>query len=96
MPNWTGPYLLHEILSKGTYRLSKPNSPFKLQAQKYNMTHFKISLLQLNVPFILTPAPYFSTTVQVDVGIEDEEQQATMLQSNIQGLLNAMSYIQVP
>ena len=24
-PNWTGPYLIHEVLSKGTYRLSKPN-----------------------------------------------------------------------
>ena len=41
-PNGTGHYLIHEILSKGTYRLSKPNSPYKLQAQKYNMTHLKI------------------------------------------------------
>ena len=30
-PNWTGPYLIHEVLSKGTYRLSKPNSPFQVQ-----------------------------------------------------------------
>ena len=40
-PNWTGPYI-HEVLSKGTYRLSKPNPPFKVQARKYNMTRLKI------------------------------------------------------
>ena len=41
-PNWTGPYLIHEVLSKGTYRLSKPNPPFQVLAQKYNMTRLKI------------------------------------------------------
>ena len=41
-PNWTCPYLIHEVLSKGTYRLSKPNSPFQVLAQKYNMTRLKI------------------------------------------------------
>eukprot|EP00731_Ephydatia_muelleri_P022317 Em0014g908a len=41
-PNWTGPYLIHEVLSKGTYRLSHPNPPFKVLAQKYNMTRLKI------------------------------------------------------
>ncbi|KAL5517173.1 hypothetical protein EMCRGX_G002666 [Ephydatia muelleri] len=40
--NWTGPYLIHEVLSKGTYRLSKPNPPFQVLAQKYNMTRLKI------------------------------------------------------
>ncbi|KAL5505415.1 hypothetical protein EMCRGX_G006842 [Ephydatia muelleri] len=65
-PNWTGPYLIHEVLSKGTYRLSKPNPPFQVLAQKYNMTRLKI----------------FYQKVQVDVGVEDEEQQA----SNVQGV----------
>ena len=41
-PNWIGPYLIHEVLSKGTYRLSKPNPPFQVLAQKYNMTRLKI------------------------------------------------------
>eukprot|EP00731_Ephydatia_muelleri_P027168 Em0019g41a len=66
-PNWTGPYLIHEVLSKGTYRLSKPNSPFQVLAQKYNMTRLKI----------------FYQKVQVDVGVEDEEQQT----SNVQAVL---------
>ncbi|KAL5477394.1 hypothetical protein EMCRGX_G024189 [Ephydatia muelleri] len=42
-PNWTGPYLIHEVLSKGTYRLSKPNPPFQVLAQKYNITRLKIT-----------------------------------------------------
>eukprot|EP00731_Ephydatia_muelleri_P010481 Em0005g1067a len=66
-PNWTGPFLIHEVLSKGTYRLSKPNSPFQVLAQKYNMTRLKI----------------FYQKVQVDVGVEDEEQQT----SNVQAVL---------
>ena len=41
-PNWTGPFLIHEVLPKGTYRLSYPNPPFKVLAQKYNMTRLKI------------------------------------------------------
>ena len=42
--NWTCPYLIHEVLSKGTYNLSKPNPLFKVQARKYNMTRLKIFL----------------------------------------------------
>eukprot|EP00731_Ephydatia_muelleri_P005433 Em0002g1609a len=66
-PNWTGPYLIHEVLSKGTYRLSKPNPPFQVLAQKYNMTRLKI----------------FYQKVQVDVGVEDEEQQASNVQDQV-------------
>ena len=35
-------HLIHEVLSNGTYRLSKPNLPFQVLAQKYNMTRLKI------------------------------------------------------
>ncbi|KAL5500398.1 hypothetical protein EMCRGX_G011953 [Ephydatia muelleri] len=66
-PNWTGPYLIHEVLSKGTYRLSKPNPPFQVLAQKYNMTHLKIIYQK----------------VQVDVGVEDEEQQTSNVQDQV-------------
>eukprot|EP00731_Ephydatia_muelleri_P031300 Em0022g814a len=66
-PNWTGPYLIHEVLSKGTYRLSKPNPPFQVLAQKYNMTRLKI----------------FYQKVQVDVGVEDEEQQTSNVQDQV-------------
>ena len=50
-PNWTGPYLIHEVLSKGTYRLAHPNPPFKVLAQKYNMTRLKIFCQQGAVCF---------------------------------------------
>ncbi|KAL5503548.1 hypothetical protein EMCRGX_G010513 [Ephydatia muelleri] len=66
-PNWTGPYLIHEVLSKGTYRLSKPNPSFQVLAQKYNMTRLKI----------------FYQKVQVDVGVEDEEQQTSNVQDQV-------------
>eukprot|EP00731_Ephydatia_muelleri_P018169 Em0011g209a len=77
-PNWTGPYLIHEVLSKGTYRLSKPNPPFQVLAQKYNMTRLKIFYQKDQ-----TKDSHPTSEVQVDVGVKDEEQQT----SNVQGVL---------
>eukprot|EP00731_Ephydatia_muelleri_P003894 Em0002g70a len=78
-PNWTGPYLIHEVLSKGTYRLSKPNPPFQVLAQKYNMTRLKIFYQKDQ-----TKDSHPTSEVQVDVGVEDEEQQT----SNVQAVLD--------
>ena len=39
--NWIGPYHIHEVLSKGTYRLCNPENGNVL-AQKVNMTRLKL------------------------------------------------------
>eukprot|EP00731_Ephydatia_muelleri_P022608 Em0015g191a len=77
-PNWTGPYLIHEVLSKGTYRLSKPNPPFQVLAQKYNMTRLKIFYQKDQ-----TKDSHPTSEVQVDVGVEDEEQQTSNVQDQV-------------
>ena len=41
-PNWTGPYIINEVLSKGTFRLRDSKNPSKLLAQKYNMARLKL------------------------------------------------------
>eukprot|EP00731_Ephydatia_muelleri_P025084 Em0017g167a len=71
-PNWTSPYLIHEVLSKGTYRLSKSNPPFKVQAQKYDMTRLKI-FYQKDQPKDSHPM----SEVQVDVGVEETSKPQT-------------------
>ena len=40
-PDWTGPYIIHEILSKGTCRLQDPKNN-RVLAQKYNVTRLKL------------------------------------------------------
>ena len=35
-PKWIGPYAVHEVLSKGTCRLSQVKKPNKVLAQKYH------------------------------------------------------------
>lgn len=40
-PNWIGPYSIHEVLPKGTYRLCNPETG-KVLAQKINMTRLKL------------------------------------------------------
>jgi transposase InsO family protein len=39
-PNWTGPYKIHEVMGKGTFRLS--NQKNKVLATLYNMTRLKL------------------------------------------------------
>ena len=41
-PDWSGPYVIHEDLRKGTYRLHDPGNPSKVLAQKYNMARLKL------------------------------------------------------
>ena len=39
-PNWIGPYVIHEVLYKGTYRLSQvKNKTNKVLAQKFNISY---------------------------------------------------------
>ena len=40
-PTWIGPYSIHEVLPKGTYRLLNQESG-KVLAQKINMTRLKL------------------------------------------------------
>ena len=41
-PNWIGPWRVHEVLSKGTYRLSQEGDPTKSLTQLYNKTLLKL------------------------------------------------------
>ena len=41
-PNWTGPYAIHEVLSKGTFKLCEVKNTKKVTTQKYNMTRLKL------------------------------------------------------
>jgi len=41
-PNWLGPYRIHEVLNKGTFRLSQVKDGKKVLAQLYNMTRLKL------------------------------------------------------
>jgi len=41
-PNWLGPYCIHEVLNKGTFRLSQVKDGKKVLAQLYNMTRLKL------------------------------------------------------
>ena len=38
--NWTGPYKIHEVLGKGTFRLSNSKDSTKVLKTVYNMTRF--------------------------------------------------------
>lgn len=40
-PNWTGPYEIHEVLPKGTYRLREQGNPSKVLSQKVNTSRLK-------------------------------------------------------
>ena len=40
-PNWTGPYVIHEVLPKGTYRLRDQGNPSKVLSQKVNTSRLK-------------------------------------------------------
>ena len=37
-PNWHGPYRIHEVLGKGTFKLCNVDDSNKVLAQIYNMT----------------------------------------------------------
>lgn len=41
-PNWLGPYRIHQILNKGTFRLSQAEDDTKILTQVYNMTRLKL------------------------------------------------------
>ena len=41
-PNWFGPYCIHEVLKKGTFRLSQVEDDKKVLTQIYNMTRLKL------------------------------------------------------
>ena len=41
-PNWLGPYRIHEVLNKGTFRLSQVEDGKKVLAQLYSMTRLKL------------------------------------------------------
>ena len=40
-PNWIGPYVVHEVLSMGTCRLSQVKKPNKGLVQKFNISRMK-------------------------------------------------------
>ena len=48
-PNWLGPYHIHEVLNKGTFRLSQVKDG-KVLAQLYNMTQLKLYYTSDSVP----------------------------------------------
>ena len=56
-PNWIGPYVVHEVLSKGTCRLSQVKKPNKVWAQKFNISRLKLyhqnGLLTMSLYFVL-------------------------------------------
>ena len=62
-PNWIGPYAVHEVLSKGTCRLSQVKKPNKVLAQKFIISRLKlyhqnnitaeIGLLTMSLYFVL-------------------------------------------
>ena len=56
-PNWIGPYVVHEVLSKGTCRLSQVKKPNKVWAQKFNISRLKlyhqIGLLTMSLYLVL-------------------------------------------
>ena len=41
-PNWTGPYCIHEVIGKGTFKLRHPNNCSKTLVSTYNMTRLKL------------------------------------------------------
>lgn len=41
-PNWAGPYVIHEVLSKGTVWLQEEKNPRKVLAQQINVTRLKL------------------------------------------------------
>ena len=41
-PNWHGPYRIHEVLGKGTFKLCNVDDSNKVLAQIYNMTQLKL------------------------------------------------------
>ena len=41
-PNWHGPYRIHEVLGKGTFKLCNVDDSNKVLAQIYNMTRLKL------------------------------------------------------
>lgn len=46
-PDWTGPYAIHEVMSKGTYRLCDPTDSSKVLPQIYNMSRLKLYFQQV-------------------------------------------------
>ena len=56
-PNWIGPYVVHEVLSKGTCRLSQVKKPNKVLAQKFNISRLKLyhqnGLLTMSLYYVL-------------------------------------------
>ena len=57
IPNWIGHYVVHEVLSKGTCRLSQVKKPNKVLAQKFNISWLKLyhqnGLLTMSLYFVL-------------------------------------------
>ena len=57
-PNWIGPYVVHEVLSKGTCRLSQVKKSSKVLAQKFNISWLKLyhqnGLLKMSIYFVLS------------------------------------------
>ena len=55
-PNWIGPYVVHEVLSIGTCRLSQVKKPNKVLAQKFNTSRLKLyhqnGLLTMSLYFV--------------------------------------------
>lgn len=41
-PNWTGPYKIHEVNGKGTYRLCTTKSPERILTSIYNISRLKL------------------------------------------------------
>lgn len=41
-PEWTGPYVIHEVLSKGTFHLCDPAKSSQVMPQIYNISRLKL------------------------------------------------------
>ena len=79
-PDWTGPYTIHEVLPKGTFRLCDPSNPSQVMSQIYNISHLKLyfprsvqeslSNKQMNSEPSQLPALSSSSTVSACHGLQ--------------------------
>ena len=67
-PNWTGPYRIKEVLSKGTFRLCNANDSEKILTSLYNMTRLK-SYYDAESSSATKQASGISPSYQKDTGI---------------------------
>ena len=70
-PNWIGPYVVHEVLSKGTCTLSQVKKPHKVLAQKCNISRLKLYVYHQNgllKMLVFCAFKFYFTQYQYSVG----------------------------